>query len=228
VTPLVLLFDLDGTLMDSRPGIVGCFRYALAQLGRPCPSEDVLASFIGPPLRSAFATLLAGPEPAAIERAVALYRQRLADVGLYEGRVYDGVPEMLARAQMLASALYVVTSKMTLFARHVLAHFALDHAFAGVYGCEPDGRFEEKTELLTHVLAKERISAAAAIMVGDRAVDIRAAGANGVSSIGVLWGYGSKAELVDAGVDELCVAPRELDACVSTIVGRGETSASRP
>lgn len=213
--------------MDSRPGIVGCFRYALEQLGRPCPAEDVLTSFIGPPLRSAFATLLAGPEPAAIERAVALYRQRLADVGLYENRVYDGVPEMLARAQMLASALYVVTSKMTLFARRGLAHFALDHAFTEVYGCEPDGRYEEKTELLAHVLAKERISAEAAIMVGDRAVDILAAGASGVGSIGVLWGYGSKAELVDAGVDELCVAPADLDACVSRMVGRRATSGAR-
>jgi phosphoglycolate phosphatase len=227
LNPLVLLFDLDGTLMDSQLGIVRCFQYALGQLGRPCPADAVLASFIGPPLRSAFATLLAGPEPAAIERAVALYRQRLADVGLYENRVYDGVPAMLARAQMLASALYVVTSKMTLFARRGLAHFALDHAFTDVYGCEPDGRLEDKAELLAHVLATERIPAEAAIMIGDRAVDILAARANGVSSIGVLWGYGSEAELVDGGVDELCVAPHELDACVSRIVARRETSTSR-
>jgi phosphoglycolate phosphatase len=222
-----LLFDLDGTLMDSRPGIVGCFRYTLEQLGQPCPTDDVLAAFIGPPLRSAFATLLAGPEPAAIECAVALYRQRLADVGLYDNRVYDGVPEMLARLQTLAAALYVVTSKMTLFARRVLAHFALDHAFTNVYGCEPDGRLEQKAELLAHVVATERIPVEAAIMVGDRAVDILAAKANGVSSIGVLWGYGSEAELVDAGVDELCVTPGELDACVSRIVGRREMSAPR-
>jgi phosphoglycolate phosphatase len=228
VSPLVLLFDLDGTLMDSRPGIVGCFRYTLAELGRPCPADEVLASFIGPPLRSAFATLLGSPEPAAIERAVALYRQRLADVGLYENRVYDGVPEMLARARTVASALYVASAKLTIFARRALAHFGLDHAFTDVYGCQSDGRFEQKAELLAHVLAKEKISPETAIMVGDRAVDILAARANDVRSIGVLWGYGSRPELVDAGVDELCVAPRELDACVSTIVGRGETSASRP
>jgi phosphoglycolate phosphatase len=142
--------------------------------------------------------------------------------------VYDGVPEMLARARTVASALYVATAKLTIFARRGLDHFGLDHAFTDVYGCQADGRFEQKAELLAHVLAKEKISPETAIMVGDRAVDILAARANDVRSIGVLWGYGSRAELVDAGVDELCVAPRELDACVSTIVGRAETSVSRP
>jgi phosphoglycolate phosphatase len=113
--------------------------------------------------------------------------------------------------------------------RNAFATLLAGHrAFTEVYGCEPDGRFEDKRELLAHVLAKGRIPAETAIMVGDRAVDILAARANDVRSIGVLWGYGSEAELVDAGVDELCVAPAELDACVSKIAGRRETPGSRP
>jgi len=224
VTSRVLLFDLDGTLTDSKLGIVRCFRHALERLGRPCPPDDVVASFIGPPLRTAFATLLQSTDPKSIETAMTLYRQRLADVGLYENQVYDGVPEMLERSTNAASALYVVTSKLTVFAQRGLKHFGLDHRFAGIYGSELDGRFEQKTDLVSHVLASERISAELAVMVGDRAVDILAARANGVRSIGVLWGYGSEGELVDAGVDELCAAPRELGSCLSKIWHRQERS----
>src|SRR4029079_17229526 len=99
VTPptFAVLFDLDGTLTDARPGIVGCIRYALERLGAPCPSDDALGRFIGPPLRGAFATLLATTETRAIETAMRLYRERFADVGLFENAVYEGVPDMLAR-----------------------------------------------------------------------------------------------------------------------------------
>jgi phosphoglycolate phosphatase len=95
VTPLVLLFDLDGTLTDPRPGIVRCLRHALDTLRAPCPPDDVLASFIGPPLREAFATLLRTSDRDLIERAVALYREEYGDTGLFENRVYAGVTRML-------------------------------------------------------------------------------------------------------------------------------------
>src|SRR5687767_15360300 len=104
VTPDVLLFDLDGTLTDPKPGIVGSLRFALGQLAAPCPTDDVLASYIGPPLRGTFATLLSTNESDRIEEAMRLYRQRFADTGIYENRVYDGVPEMLERAGSAATA----------------------------------------------------------------------------------------------------------------------------
>ncbi len=128
----VLLFDLDGTLTDSRPGIVRCFRHALESLERPCPPDDVLASFIGPPLRGAFATLLDSSDPALIDAAVARYRARLSSTGLYENQVYDGVPEMLERSKPMASALFIVTAKLTVFAERVVRHFGLDHHFAAI------------------------------------------------------------------------------------------------
>src|SRR5688500_18580479 len=93
-----LLFDLDGTLTDSRAGITACIRLALDKLGRTCPDNDALTTFVGPPLRGTLSTLLDTRDPTLIEEAVAHYRARYDDVGLFENRVYDGVPEMLDAA----------------------------------------------------------------------------------------------------------------------------------
>ena len=92
---LTVLFDLDGTLTDSRAGITACIRHALERVGRECPDDEVLATYIGPPLRGTFTTLLGTSDPALIETALAHYRARYDDVGLFENAVYDGVPEML-------------------------------------------------------------------------------------------------------------------------------------
>ena len=210
MTADVLLFDLDGTLTDPRPGIVGSLRFALGQLAAPCPTDEVLAGYIGPPLRGTFATLLGTNESDRIEEAMQLYRQRFADTGLYENRVYDGVPEMLERAGSAATAVYVATSKPTVYAERIVRHFGLVQHFRKVYGPELDGRYEDKAELLAHILTRESVDPKAAVMIGDRAADVRAAKANGVRSIGVLWGYGSKQELIDAQADVLCATPRQV------------------
>jgi phosphoglycolate phosphatase len=96
VTSSVLLFDLDGTLTDPRLGIVRCMRYALDRLGKACPSDDVLATFIGPPLRVTFSSLLESADKELIEKAMSLYRERFAETGIYENQLYDGVTDMLA------------------------------------------------------------------------------------------------------------------------------------
>ena len=202
-----LLFDLDGTLTDPRPGIVGSLRYALERMQRARPPDAVLATFIGPPIRGTFAGLLESTNPELIERAVALYRERFGSIGLYENEVYPGVPEMLAAAGALGPAAFVATSKAAVYAERIVRHFGLDHHFARVYGAELAGRFEDKSELLPHVLAAEGIAPGAAVMVGDRSVDVLAARAAGMPSIGVLWGYGSAAELTAAGADALCASP---------------------
>jgi phosphoglycolate phosphatase len=185
-------------------------RHALECLGRPCPPDEVLASFIGPPLRQSFATILATSDAEQIASAVALYRERLSAKGLYENEVYAGIPQMLERVGQVASASFVVTSKVTMFARRIVEHFGLDRHFSRVYGSQLDGRFDDKTELIAHVLEVQKIDPAAAVMIGDRAVDIRGARANSIRAIGVLWGYGSQRELVEAGADRLCATPGEL------------------
>lgn len=215
--PRVLLFDLDGTLTDPRPGIVRCMRYSLDKLGAPCPSDDVLASFIGPPLRGTFATILETSDRELVERALAFYREQYGQTGLFENHVYDGVARMLDQARLTASASFVATLKPKTYADRIVHRLGLGRYFTGVYGPELEGRFDDKVDLLAHLLATEKISAESAVMIGDRAGDIVAARANRVRSIGVLWGYGSESELADAGADSLCASPSELASCLSRI-----------
>jgi len=213
-----LIFDLDGTLTDPRVGIVGCLRYALQRLDRPCPDDDLLATFIGPPLRGTFATLLDTHDRALIEAAVGFYRERFDAVGLFENRVYDGVPEMLEQLRV-AGPLLVATAKMSEFAERIVQHFGLAPYFAGVYGAQPGGRFDDKADLLAHMLDRERLLPDRTVMIGDRGLDVVAARANELRAIGVLWGYGSERELREAGAERLCPTPAELPEVLARLRG---------
>ncbi len=217
MTPFVLLFDLDGTLTDPRSGIVRCMKHALETLGAPHPPDDVLASFIGPSLRSTFATLLETSDRDLIERALALYREEYGHTGLFENQVYAGVSQMLDHARALASAAFVATLKPKVYAERIVRRLGLAPFFAGVYGSELEGRFDDKTELIAHLLATEKVAPESAVMIGDRAGDVAGARANGIRSIGVLWGYGSQTELLGAGADDLCGSPAELPACLGRL-----------
>ena len=143
-----VLLDLDGTLTDPRPGIVRSIRHALDRLRRPCPDDDVLATCIGPPLRGSFGRLLQTTDPACIEQAMGFYRERFAEVGLYENEVYAGIPAMLDALGSTGGRLYVATAKPAVFAERIVRHFALDHHFAGVYGPDLDGHLDDKADLL--------------------------------------------------------------------------------
>ena len=215
--PPALLLDLDGTLTDPRVGIVRCIQHALRRLARACPSDEVLAAAcIGPPLRRTFSTLLATSDRDAIEQAMTLYRERFTEVGLFENEVYDGIPAALGELARRGHSMFVATSKPAVFSERIVRRFDLARHFAGVYGPSLEGRLDDKAELLAHLLEAARLSHGSAVMIGDRAGDITAARANGVRSIGVLWGYGSREELLDAGADVLCAEPGGLMACVAS------------
>jgi phosphoglycolate phosphatase len=214
-----ILFDLDGTLTDPRLGIVSCIKYALSQLERPYPSDEILASFIGPPLRGTFSTLLGTSNINLIEEAMKLYRHRFTDKGIYENHLYEGIPDMLQSARRAGYFSFVATSKPTVYADRIVKYFGLDQHFIAVYGSELGGQLDDKADLLAFLLKKERIPSERAVMVGDRAADIFAAKRNGVRSVGVLWGYGSGGELSGAGADELCSTPGELVFCLSQLAG---------
>jgi phosphoglycolate phosphatase len=215
MTGPAVLFDLDGTLTDPRAGIVGCLRYALEGLGRPCPDEDVLASCIGPPLRRSFASLLDTRDGGLIEEATRLYRERYDVVGLFENRVYDGVPDMLERLR--GARLLVATAKMAEYAERIVAHFGLAPYLDGVYGAEPGGRLDDKADLIAYLMDRERLVPGATIMVGDRSFDMVAARANGLRAVGALWGYGSERELRAAGAARLGASPAELPAVLAQL-----------
>jgi len=193
-----LFFDLDGTLTDPRQGIVRCLRYALSAFAVAIPTDTELEAFIGPPLQRTFASLL-GDDDDLIAEALRRYRERFASAGMFENQVYPGIPELLESSRHAGWTLHVVTSKPTVFAAQILAHFDLIRHFAAVHGSELSGLRADKTELVAHVLATEQISAPDAVMIGDRSHDVVGAQANGVRALGVLWGYGSREELRAAG-----------------------------
>ena len=203
-----LLFDLDGTLTDNYLGIARSIRYALERLGVDEPGEATLRRCVGPPLRVSFAALLDTDEPAAIEQAIAFYRERFADLGWRENVVYDGIPEAMALLAATSRPIYLCTSKPEIYARRIVTLFGLSEFLTGVYGADFAGRFDDKATLLAHLAATERVDTSRATMIGDRSHDIRAARLNGARSIGVLWGYGSHDEL--AGADAIVRTPAEL------------------
>ena len=201
----VAFLDLDGTLTDPKPGITRSIRHALLALGREAPDEAALTWCIGPPLMQSFVKLLGGEADAA--RALALYRERFSGIGLYENRVYDGVPQMLTQLQGAGFRLYLATSKPHVFASRITVHFGLDDWLAGVFGSELDGTRSDKTALLAHALEQTGAQPGQALMLGDREHDIVGARNNGVAAIGALWGFGSEGELRAAGAPQLATSP---------------------
>jgi phosphoglycolate phosphatase len=205
-----ILFDLDGTLTDPVEGITRCLQYALERLDRPCPSLEILASHIGPPLRQTFAAVCDSTDRALIEQAVALYRERFATVGLYENHVYDGVPEMLGELRSRGRSLFVATSKPKQYAQKILEHFSLAACFVEAHGNDMEGRLDDKAEMLSELIGRHCLIRDQTIMVGDRKFDVVAAKKNGIRSVGVLYGYGSQTELMEAGADYICRTPLEI------------------
>jgi len=205
-----ILFDLDGTLTDPREGITRSIAYALERMGIEPPALDSLTFAIGPPLRASLARLIGDASPAAVERALAHYRERFADVGLFENAVYNGIGEALAAIAATGNTLFVATSKPRVYAERIVRHFALEAHFAAVHGCELDGTREDKRDLLAHLLPHHGLAAGSAVMIGDRGADMVAARHHGLRAVGALWGYGDRAELLEAGAHVLCESPAGL------------------
>lgn len=199
-----VLFDLDGTLTDSRLGITRCWAHVLTAFGLAVPALPMLEAQIGPPTRVVARELLGTDDPARIEHAVRLYRERYSTVGLFENEVYAGIPALLAQLVAAGYRLYVCTSKPRVYAEQIAKHFGLAAQLSGVYGPELDGTRSPKTELADYLIARERIAPAHAVLIGDRKHDIEAAHHTGMHAIGVLYGYGSAAELEAAGATTLC------------------------
>jgi phosphoglycolate phosphatase len=204
------IFDLDGTLTDPKEGITKSVQYALSSLGIEVADLDELVKFIGPPLRDSFQSYY-GFSPEQAETAVAKYREYFSDTGIFENMPYQGIIGLLAELKSLGVKLAIATSKPTVFAKKIVAHFMLEGYFDLIIGSELDGTRSRKSELITCVLESFPINCAChAVMIGDREHDIIGANEIGVDSIGVLWGYGSREELKDAGVMDLAASPEEL------------------
>lgn len=210
----VALFDLDGTLTDPKAGICGSVQYALERLGLAAPAPDELEWVIGPPMIESLRTLV-GADRA--DEALTLYRQRYGETGLFENRVYDGVPALLGELRAAGWRLYVATSKAEPYAVRIVEHFGLAPFFLRVYGSGLDGSLLHKDQLLAHVVADAGLDPARAAMIGDRKYDVLGARANGIATVGVTWGYGSAEELRAAGAAALADTPAEAAAALELL-----------
>ena len=205
-----VLLDLDGTLVDSRPGIIACFRHTLAELGHDPAEAGDLTWAVGPPMAVSIGTLLAKYGDDRIDLGLSTYRARYSAVAIYECTVFPGVKDMLAALKDAGHPLCLATSKRRDFAERVVDYLDLRQYVPKVYGALPGGGLDAKQDLLAEILRAEGFSATTTIMVGDRLHDIHAAQANNIRSVGVLWGYGGQVELQEAGADLLAATPAEV------------------
>lgn len=205
-----LLFDLDGTLTDPGLGITNSVRYALNKFHIEEPDRTALYRFIGPPLLDSFMEFY-GFSREQSDLAVQYYREYFKVKGLYENQVYDGIPALLATLKERGRTLLLATSKPEEYAVEILKHFHLDHYFDFVAGATMDGSRSKKADVIAHALDLGQISRlSSAVMIGDREHDILGAGQMGLDSIGVLYGYGSEAELRAAGATHIAKDPTGL------------------
>jgi phosphoglycolate phosphatase len=208
------LFDLDGTLTDSAPGILASLRHAFDAEGLDVPNAELLITAIGPPFELGL-PLIGVP----IERIVAVvehYRGRYETVGLFENRLYDGVVEMLDALRATGVVLGLATAKPEPSARRIVDHFGLADRFAVVAGATYEPGRRTKAEVIAHALGELDLRAGPhVVMVGDRDHDVLAAGELGLASIGVGWGYGSHDELTAAGADVVAEVPADVVAIVT-------------
>lgn len=187
-----VLFDVDGTLIHSSPGILQTLRETFERMGVDCSGFD-LQQYLGPPLRRTFAQHFQDPED--VEKAVTLYRALYKENGQYACRLFPGVEEMLRRLNEEGVLLCTATSKPAEVARPILEHLGIDRWFTIIGGAAMDSSLDTKTAVMRHVLCQPPVAGRPALMVGDRRDDMEGARNCGLPAAGVLYGYGTWQEL---------------------------------
>ena len=205
-----VLFDLDGTLTDPKPGITKSVQYALRRLDIRADDLEQLTPFIGPPLVESFMRYYALDARTA-QRALGYYREYFAETGIFENAVYPGIVDLLAWQREQGRTLAVATSKPAVYAERIISHFHLADYFTLVAGSELDGSRAAKAEVIAYALDALPVAGrVTCVMVGDRMHDVIGARENGVASVAVAYGYGSLEELRAAGPTHLVRTVEEL------------------
>ncbi len=187
-----LLFDQDGTLLDSAPGIKSCAQFTLKKLGYPVIPEKDLDFFIGPPLRDCFR--LCGVKEDDIEKATEIYREQYQAKGKYFAYLYPNVEKVLKDLQAEGNRLFVCTCKGRSLAIDILRHFNLLPYFDGVYGASADGRKSTKGEIISDCLKENGVNGQA-VMIGDTELDAQGANENGIPCLIFEPGYGNEEKI---------------------------------
>lgn len=207
-----VFFDLDGTLIQSEFGMIRSAKHALSKMGVEVSDEDdsKLLRFIGPPLYNSFHDFYGMSDEDAMQ-AVKYYREYYEVSGLFDAPLYEGIEELADKLHGDGKKLFVVTSKPAVTAKRIIDHYGLDDRFSDVIGPDKSEKSPDKKILIERAIAENDITdKASVIMVGDRFYDIVGANEAGVDSIGVLYGYGSREELEEAGATYIAETPGEI------------------
>lgn len=198
-----IFLDLDGTLTDSKPGIVNCIKYALEKMGEPVPTEKELNKYVGPPLYVSFTTFN-GFDDERAKLAIKYYRERFGTIGLFENRAFDGAEELLKKLTENARIPVLATSKPKVYADAIIKKYGLRPYFKVVSGAELDGTRDDKYEVIEYAIEQlKNPDRDKILMVGDRSQDILASKKCGIDVCGVTFGYAEDGELENAGADYL-------------------------
>lgn len=205
-----ILFDLDGTISDSREGVVGCFQHTLRELTGSYSEESVIMNLIGIPIWTIFSELLQTDDEQLITKAIMIYRDKYAEIGITGNSVYPGMAELLSTLNENSYSIYVVTMKNTQDSEKVVRHLGFDHLIQKTYGPNFEGYPDNKAELIRSALDENKLFPNDTVMIGDRKEDILAGKSNNVRTIGVTWGFGSSEEIAEASPDVICHMPEDI------------------
>lgn len=212
-----IIFDLDGTLVDSRPAIVASLHYAQRQCGTEVDANDDLQWALGPPLRDILTRLLRTEDNTMLARGIAAYREHHPTVCLTDAQCYPGIHDALADL-VTTSTLLLATSKLERVAISVVEHFGLSGFVDGICGSQSDGRLSHKVDVIRHLVQTGRLDPTTTVVVGDRDSDVHAARANRLRAVAVTYGYGGVEELRAAGPDVVCRHPTELPEAARSLL----------
>ena len=204
-----ILFDLDGTLVDSQEGIINSAMYALDYYGISYSGKEELKKFIGPPLKNAFMEFYGFDKDKALQAAM-VYREYYADKGVYQVKLYDGIIEMLASLKKAGKKIFLATSKTEKYAHVILEYFGISKYFDYIGGTDMQGIRDSKAKVLKYVLETTDTYVSDSVLVGDSRYDVLGAKELGMRTIAVLYGYGSAEEHMKAGPDYTVHTPGEL------------------
>lgn len=195
----VVLFDLDGTLSDSKPGIEAGIKYALSKYGIKIENDEQMRKYLGPPIRDSFREFN-GFDEETCEQAVAYYREYYSEKGLFENNLYPGMKDLLSSLKAAGKILLTATSKPQEYTDRIVDYFGIRQYFDFIAGSNMDGTRNRKAEVIRYSLDSAGITDfSKTVMVGDRKYDILGAKEIGIDSIGVLYGYGNREEFEEAG-----------------------------
>ena len=198
-----ILFDLDGTITESAPGIINSVQYALTKMGYEIGNPEKLEKFVGPPLKDSYMKEYGMSEEEA-EYGIQCYREYYTEKGIFENSLYDGVIQSLEDLKKAGKILVIATSKPEKFAKQIAEHFDFAKYFTLICGATMDEKRVKKDEVIAYALEEMHISnemLSQVLMVGDREHDIIGGKKNQLKTMGVLFGYGDLEELEAAGAD---------------------------